>query len=211
VSRNKINSSLSQPPAEPPPSSSIPRCRSLHRPPSSIPESVVLVVDLATKVANPTSGAIDLDSAHRFDTSSDSLQDPLPASSTNRLQAAQAAIISKLPSCPLRPQDSIRHRPRSSLLATIGNLRANFAPFGASVQQHPPRRRCSSIVVSETPLQPQLSEAGGPFRPDVCNVSQRRRPHRRVRWLLWGSGFVSCRDLSVIGSFVKGLIVSLLL
>jgi hypothetical protein len=113
VSRNKINSSPSQPPVAPPTSSSIPWYRSLHlhHPPSYVPESVVLVVDLATKVADLAYGAADLVSAHRFDTGADSLQDPLPASSTNRLQEAQAADISKLPSCPLRPQDSLAITP----------------------------------------------------------------------------------------------------
>jgi hypothetical protein len=132
---------------------------------------------------------------------------PLPGSSTNRLQTTN---VSKLPSCPLRSQDSLRHRPRSSLLATMGNLWANFAPFGASVQQHPPRWRCLSIVVSETlfNLSSQKQEA---LSAPTFATSINGDVLRRVCWLLWGSGFVSCRDLFVIDSFVKGLIVSLLL
>jgi hypothetical protein len=110
VSRNKINSSPSQPPTTPPPSSSIPRCRRLHlhRPPSSVPESVVLVVDLATKVANLTSSAADLVSAHWFDTSTahfriPSLAPPLTAYKQQMFQSFQVVLCVLKIHCAIAP------------------------------------------------------------------------------------------------------------
>jgi hypothetical protein len=52
------------------------------------------------------------------------------------------------------------------------------------------------FVVSVAPSQPQLSEAGSPFRPDIFNVNQQRCPHQRVRRRPQG------RDLRPIGTFL---------
>lgn len=63
----------------------------------------------------------------------------------------QAATATLHASYPPHPQVQLRQLLQSSSSAISGIHRARFLPFGTIVQLHPPRRRCSSLLVSVTP------------------------------------------------------------
>lgn len=127
VSVNKINLSLPSIRADLSPSILHFRWDSL----STIPVSSFMVMNSAAGVANQAICA----AALSFFTGPVSIQDPISVFITAHLQATTATR----PASPPRPRHQVHQRPQSSSLATAGIHRANFSPFGATVQPHLPR------------------------------------------------------------------------